>query len=292
MGLYPQTIADIGLDPTAAEYHIQIRRQDGKPMNIPRGATVQISDSSTPATPSGETTQGYFNPLKHANVTPERIDQGVDYAGTGYLVAIADGVVTRSIANGSGWEGEGYIEYKVTQPGFLDGVYIYYAEGVNTVVSEGEQVKGGNRICNLRVPMPNGIEIGFAAGEGEESYYAYHDGKYGENNEATRPGIAFSNLIVALGGPAGKIEGAVVGKFPEFMPDGFPPSGVTTGVETTPLSGGPQTIPEAVAASAYTFPRDLYSAFVQLQRGITAGSHHSHAAQQYANGVTYVPKSA
>ena len=32
----------------------------------------------------------YVNPLARARVTPERIDQGVDYAGSGTLSAIAD----------------------------------------------------------------------------------------------------------------------------------------------------------------------------------------------------------
>lgn len=250
--------------------------------------TVKLGTSTPPPAPTVQA-DTYYNPLAHASVTAERVDQGCDYAGTGYLVAIADGVITESVANGSGWEGEGYIEYRITQAGPFLGAYVYYAEGVDTVVSVGELVKGGSRLCNLRVPMPDGIEIGWAAGSGQESYYAYHDGPYHEG-DATRPGLAFSNLIKALGGPPAIIEGEVVGNFPEYMPGGVVPAGVGSGSGgQSPLSGGPASIPATTAAADFTFPQDYYSAFVQVQRGADNGSHHSHSAQQYALGVTYVP---
>lgn len=231
--------------------------------------------------------QLYFNPLAHARVTPERIDQGVDYAGTGYLVAIADGIVTESIANGSGWEGEGYLEYKITQPGELEGVYIYYAEGVNPVVHRGEQIRGGARVADLREPMPHGIELGFAAGTRQWSYYRYHDGPYHEG-DVTRPGLAFSNLVHKLGGPAGRQEGPVVGNFPEYIQSGEPAAGVTTSAEGVISAGGG---PVPVVRGQFEWPGDVLSAFVQLQRGALNGAHHSHAAWFYARGIEYVPKS-
>jgi 3D (Asp-Asp-Asp) domain-containing protein len=251
--------------------------------------TVTVTRTTAKQTSGGGVgVNSYYNPLVHAKVTPERIDQGVDYAGTGYLVAIADGVVTASVKDGSGWEGEGYIEYKVTQPGFLEGAYIYYAEGVDTVVNVGEKVSGGARLCDLRQPMPHGIEIGFAAGSGnEDSYYRYHDGPYNEG-DATRPGVAFSNLIKALGGPPGVIEGPVVGKFPEYMPSGEPPSSLVQGTSAGPLSGGPSSIPASTAANDFDWPNSLYSAFIQIQRGADNGSHHSHSAQADLMGITYV----
>lgn len=248
--------------------------------------TEVTDDVTTPTSAGGG---GYFNPLKHASVTAERIDQGVDYAGTGYLVAIADGVITDSVANGSGWEGEGYVEYQITQEGFLKDAYIYYAEGVDTVVTVGEQVRGGARLCNLRQPMPHGIEIGFAAGDNEQSYYSYHDGKYTEG-DATRPGLAMSNLIKALGGPGGKVEGPIVGNFPEYMPNGEPPADMTTGVDVQLGTGNiNEQVPASTRAEAVSFPDALYSAFVQIQRGADNGSHHSHAAAADLAGITYVP---
>jgi hypothetical protein len=290
MGLYPQTIADIGMDVTAGEFHVQIRRQDGAAMNIPRSAIIDLPNTPAASGPAATPAQRYFNPLAHAQVTAERIDQGVDYAGSGYLVAIADGIITQSVANGSGWEGEGYIEYQITQPGELQGAFVYYAEGVNTVVRDGWEVKGGSRLCDLRSPMPHGIEIGFAAGNGEESYYRYHDGSYHEG-DATRPGIAMSNLIERLGGPGGRIEGAIVGHFPSYVPSGeFGASVNTSGATPSTLGRGQPFIPAPSAAAGFHFPGDYYSAFVQLQRGANNGSHHSHAAAAYVAGVTYLTK--
>jgi hypothetical protein len=288
MGLYPQTILDLGLDPLGGEFDIQIRRQDGAAMHIPRGTPVTVQGDTVTPTSGSASKSTMYNPLMHANVTAERIDQGVDYAGTGYLVAIADCVVTASVANGSGWEGEGYVEYRITQDGFLQGAYVYYAEGVDTVVSVGDNLKGGARVANLRQPMPHGIEIGFGAGTGQESYYAYHDGPYQENNEATRPGLAFSNLIKSLGGPKGIIEGAVVGNFPEYMPDGEPPANLRAGAGGSLGAAQGMTDTPGVVAAAFSWPGDYYNAVVQVQRGADNGSHHSHSAQQHIAGITYV----
>jgi hypothetical protein len=47
----------------------------------------------------------YVNPLGGARVRPERIDQGVDYAGSGTLVAIGGGTVTYVARTGTGWPG-------------------------------------------------------------------------------------------------------------------------------------------------------------------------------------------
>ena len=55
----------------------------------------------------------YVNPLADAQVTPERIDQGVDYAGSGPLRALGDGKVTYVGTSGTGWPGA-FIEYQLT----------------------------------------------------------------------------------------------------------------------------------------------------------------------------------
>lgn len=291
MGLYPQTLADLGLDTGGGEFHVQIRRQDGKPLRPAHGTETTTVDAGAAPPDTQPATADYVNPLAHANVTGERIDQGVDYAGTGYLVAIADGIVTESVPDGSGWEGEGYLEYKITQPGELEGASVYGAEGITPVVHAGERVSAGARIADLRDPMPHGIELGFAAGTGQQSYYRYHDGNYVEGT-ATRPGIAFDNLVRRLGGPAGRIEGPVVGKFPEYMQSGEP-AGDVTSTGAAPglgISGASSTDP-AGSAATYDFANSLYSAFVQIQRGATNAARHSNAAKVWAAGITYVAKS-
>lgn len=160
----------------------------------------------------------YYNPLEAADVTPERIDQGVDYAAhDGYLVAIADGTVNRSVVSGSGWPGA-YLSYTITVPGPLYNRTIYYAEGVIPLVHSGEHVHGGQRIANLIRNSPHGIELGYAAGPHTfESWAMVHGGWTHEDdlhNLPTRAGIAFSRLIQSLGGPPGIEEGRPIGRTP------------------------------------------------------------------------------
>ena len=232
--------------------------------------------------------QLYFNPLARAKVRGERIDQGVDYAGTGELVAIADANIS-SVFPG-GWAPYGnYMEYKITQPGPLNGVYIYYAEGIEPTVSYGEHVKAGQVVARIIPGWRYGMELGFAAGDGHaHTYYAYHDGAYREGT-ATRPGVAFDNLVRRLGGPRGVQEGPVVGKFPEYVQSGEFSGAITSQPETPSGPGGPgEAFNAPGAASVYTWPGDYHSAIIQLQRGIGQGAHHSHAAWHHYNGIEYV----
>lgn len=156
------------------------------------------------------------NPLAGAHVTPERIDQGVDYAGTGYYAAVARGVVTKVLGASSGWPGN-YIEMTVTQPGPLFGRSIFYAEGVAPTVRVGQTVNPGDRIANLIPGWPTGTELGFASGVGSSSYASQHGG-YTEGH-STAAGIAFSRLIQVLGGPGGTLQaGSVTGTAPSLAP--------------------------------------------------------------------------
>jgi hypothetical protein len=162
---------------------------------------------------AASTTSGYVNPLANAQVCPERIDQGVDYAGTGSLGAIGAGVVTQVVQTGSGWEGGGYVEYRLTS-GPYAGRSVYYAEGVTPTVQVGETLAPGQQVATLIPGASTGIEIGFAAGQGQASYANIYGGGYSEG-DLTAAGQAFSQLIASLGGPAGLTEGrSVTGHFP------------------------------------------------------------------------------
>jgi hypothetical protein len=172
---------------------------------------TQAADTAGATAPASAT--GYVNPLANASVTPERIDQGVDYAGTGTLGAIGPGVVTNVVRTGSGWEGEGYVEYKLTA-GPYAGKSVYYAEGVTPTVSVGETLAAGQPVATMIPAAPHGIEIGWAAGRGEESYANAYGGGYTEG-QPTAAGKAFSDLVASLGGPAGLTDGKPVsGTFP------------------------------------------------------------------------------
>lgn len=155
---------------------------------------------------------GYVNPLANATVKGERIDQGVDYAGSGTLGAIGPGVVTKVVQSGSGWEGGGYVEYKLTA-GPYAGHSVYYAEGVTPTVSEGQTLTAGQPVATIISGFPTGMELGFAAGNGsEESYANVYGGGYTEGSP-TAAGAAFSNLVASLGGPPGTSSGAPSGTF-------------------------------------------------------------------------------
>lgn len=156
---------------------------------------------------------GYVNPLANAHVRAERIDQGVDYAGTGTLGAIGPGVVTEVVKSGSGWEGGGYVEYKLTA-GPYAGHSVYYAEGVTPTVSVGQRLSPGQQVATIIPNWPTGMELGFAAGKANQTSYATaYGGGYSEN-ALTAAGQAFSHLIASLGGPAGLTEGRrVTGTF-------------------------------------------------------------------------------
>jgi hypothetical protein len=148
----------------------------------------------------------YVNPLAGANLTPERIDQGVDYSGSGTLGAIGNGKVTYVGTSGTGWPGA-FIEYQLTD-GADAGRYVYYAESISPTAGlrVGQTVRAGQPIASI----DGGIEIGWGSGVGTQPA-AQADGQWGggsdANNKATADGKSFSALVAQLGGPPGKVEG-------------------------------------------------------------------------------------
>lgn len=160
-------------------------------------------------TATGTTSSGYVNPLAHASVTPERIDQGVDYGGTGSLAAIGAGRITYIGTSGTGWPGA-FIEFRLSA-GSDAGRYVYYAESIVPAqgLHVGQEVRAGQTIATL-TGASGGIEIGWGAGIGTETY-AMEVGQWKPGMDAdsvpTASGKSFSALIASLRGPAGKIEG-------------------------------------------------------------------------------------
>ena len=88
---------------------------------------------------------------------------------------------------------------------------MYYAEGVAPAsgLHVGERVRAGQAIATL-TGSSGGIEIGWGAGVGTETYAMQH-GQWKSGMDAdsvpTAAGKDFSALIASLGGPPGKIEG-------------------------------------------------------------------------------------
>ena len=173
--------------------------------NRPTATTHPPPRAPVPApapAPSGR----YVNPLAGASVTPERIDQGVDYSGSGTLGAIGDGKVTYVGTSGTGWPGA-FVEYQLTG-GSDAGRYVYYAESISPAAGlhVGQAVRAGQPIASIS----GGIEVGWGSGLGTQPL-AQADGQWSSggdgSNYASADGKDFSALIARLGGPPGKVEG-------------------------------------------------------------------------------------
>ena len=153
---------------------------------------------------------GYVNPLRDAKVMSERIDQGVDYAGSGRLSAIGAGRITHLATSETGWPGA-FIEYRLSS-GPDQGCYVYYAEGVTAArhLHVGQTISAGQAIASIIPDYSSGIEIGWGSGVSTKTLAAelgQWDNERDADSVPTRTGRNFSALIAALGGPPGKAEG-------------------------------------------------------------------------------------
>lgn len=156
--------------------------------------TATSSKASCPTQPANTT--GYVNPFAHAQVTASRIDQGVDYSGTGPIDALGPGRVVLVSTNDTGWgNGNGYVSYQLTG-GSYTGDYIYVAEGITPGVHGGETLTSGQQVG---VFNGHAIEIGFALGQGD---IALAHSVYQEGDD-TAAGRAMNQLLTSLGAPAG-----------------------------------------------------------------------------------------
>jgi hypothetical protein len=201
---------------------------------------------------------GYYDPYANATVAGERTDQGLDTsAGKGSLAAIADGIITKILGpSNSGWPGS-YIEYKITEPGPLQGQSVYYAEGVTAAqgLQVGQKVTLGQEIANVVPGWHTGIETGFASGTGSESYAMAHGG-YVEG-QSTAAGSLWAQIVAGLGGPKTTTPSTapLVGQAPGLPGD--PLTGatglqlVTAGNQTTtPASSAVNAVGGAVNSAA------------------------------------------
>jgi hypothetical protein len=172
----------------------------------PGGGDTRLTNSCTPTSESTD----YLNPLAGARVKPERIDQGVDYAGSGTLAAIGAGTITYVASDASGWPGA-FIEYRLLD-GSDSGCYVYYAEGVTPAsgLHVGEFVAPGQPVATIIPLWATGIEIGWGAGTTTTTYAEKKHQWSTEDDADNIPSAAgknFSALIASLGGPPGKNEG-------------------------------------------------------------------------------------
>lgn len=164
---------------------------------------------------------GYLNPLRAVSaLVPERIDEGVDFTGSGPVYAIGNAVVTSAGYNG-GWPGGGWITYQLTS-GPDAGLMVYLAEDVTATVQVGQHVTSKTVIANM-FEGGDGIETGWAAqstaGTAESSLpEAGGIGGYGPF--PTQVGLNFDQLLHSLGVPAAPNFGdAASGILPSNYPN-------------------------------------------------------------------------
>jgi hypothetical protein len=159
----------------------------------------------------------YNNPLRAINgLMAERIDQGVDFGGSGPIYALGNAVITNASGTDFGWPGGGWITYRLTSgPG--TGLTVFVAEDVKPTVSVGQQVTSNTVIANM-FNGGAGIETGWATADGStaESQLPEAGGISGGGPFPTKVGMNFEEMLQALGVPAG------YGR--NFTPSGLLPS--------------------------------------------------------------------
>jgi len=163
--------------------------------------------SPTPTTPI-VSSGAYANPFRAANIIQDqRVDQGVDFVGSGPVYAVGDGTVL-SIKN-AGWPpfgpgacDETFITYRLSD-GPAAGDTVYVAQSIAPTVTPGETVTP-NTIVGDMCPS-GGIETGWANGSAiGETMAATYGQFYGANSTAF--GENFNQLLASLGGPQGILQ--------------------------------------------------------------------------------------
>jgi hypothetical protein len=198
-----------------------VREQQEEDALAKRTVVVSASQAlpaptATPSSQASTAPAGYANPLRGVSgLTPERIDQGVDYNGIGPVFAIGDGVVLSTV-NG-GWPGGTFITYKL-ESGPAAGLVVYVAEDLVPRVYIGEQVTPSTVVGDMYAGW-SGIETGWADGSLGDTM-AMVAGQFAGWN-STAYGWNFDQLLVSLGAPSGILQnnpasGAVPGGWPTW----------------------------------------------------------------------------
>jgi hypothetical protein len=161
----------------------------------------------------------YVDPFSRiGGLTPARIDMGVDYLGSGPVLALGSGTVFNT--KGAGWPGGAFIGITLDS-GPYAGLAYFVAEDVRPAVRVGDHVQAGQEVA-VMYHGPDGIETGWAAGHGDQPLAS----ALGQQNKGGDPGgwssaagVSFDRLLVSTGTPSGIPQGtAVHGKMPGQYP--------------------------------------------------------------------------
>ena len=151
------------------------------------GALVAVAPQAHAAVRTTASSSGYVNPIG-PGLVHERVDQGVDFGGSGPLYALGSGTVV-NVYNG-GWPGGVFLCIRLDT-----GQYIYYAETITPAVVAGQRVTAGQYIGRAS-GGGSGIEVGWAAPPGNGESAARAAGQYAY---PTGEGESFNALLASLG---------------------------------------------------------------------------------------------
>jgi hypothetical protein len=154
---------------------------------------------------------------------------GVDYDGSGPILAMGKGRVTMASDHDSGppscygrtcWPVGGIVVYRL-EDGPFAGKYVFDAENITVSVKAGQTVTPGQQIATLHHASPY-LETGWASGKGSETLAmaAGHQHRRGDPGAwSTIEGRNFNHLLTRLGAPPG-----IVQPHPphQHMPPGWP----------------------------------------------------------------------
>jgi hypothetical protein len=171
------------------------------------------------------------NPLREvAKLEPSRIDMGVDYSGSGPILALGRAKIvlaTDKLAGPESCWGKtcvpppgDMIVYRLLAGPFA-GKYVYVVEHITIGVKVGETVTAGEKIATLHEGSPN-LEMGWASGHGAQTLAAArgHQGRGSDPGSwSSIEGRNFNSLMVWLGAPSGYVT-----TIPphQGMPSGWP----------------------------------------------------------------------
>ncbi len=166
----------------------------------------------------------YDNPLRAIRqLTPERVDMGVDYSGYGPIYAIGDGIVLATSV--PGWPAGTMIVYQLTD-GPANGLVVYAAEDIAPTVHVGDTVTA-NTPLGLMYLGPDGIETGWGD-PGVIGNALAGDTRQFNGANTTAYGANFSAFLQSLGAPPGIPQndpptGALPRNWPTWRPPPGPP---------------------------------------------------------------------
>lgn len=168
-------------------------------------------------------------------LTPGRVDQGVDFGGSGPVRAVADGVI-KSVGLWNGWPGTGGVVYSIAK-----GRNVFVQESFAPSVRPGQHVKAGE-IIGRATGGSTGIETGWANAAGTTPLVRYNGLPDGT---PTAGGKAFQAFLKS--GNPGSAPAGGGGALGFLDPTGGPldPGGGPLDPSSSNFAGG---IPGAIAA--------------------------------------------